>query len=258
EPRAPSPEAGDLARDLFLSPRSCDEMVAAARQRGQLLLVGPPASGKTHVARRLAIYLAGHEERVLFLRMHPEARYADLLGEPGAGRGWVRELCERARDDRSQTYVLVLDELDRGDAARALGEFVGGLSERGQRLRLSASGAPFEVPRNLVVVGTARGLPHDPALVGRFPVVRQPADSLVLGRFLAACRPGMNWVADLHQALNRRLADQGHSLRVGHGLFMLPDLDVASVRGIWAREVLPLLEAHGVDLAGFSYEALRP
>tara|TARA_R110002072_G_scaffold126086_1_gene262830 strand:- start:283 stop:648 length:366 start_codon:yes stop_codon:yes gene_type:complete len=112
------------------------------------------------------------------------------------------------------------------------------------------------VPRNLLVVATARDLPPDPALAGRFPVVGHPGDAKVLRRFLAHRCPGMEWVADLLAALNARLAE--HSLELGHGPFMIPDLDANRCEGIWRREVLPWVRSQGVDERGLSFKELRP
>lgn len=244
-----------LAHDLFLDPTLLAELQATLNQRGRALLVGPPWAGKTHVARRLAIHLAGHLDRVLFLRLHPALTYADLMGrEPGLARAF----CERARDDRDQRYVLVLDEVDAGDAAQALGELTGALAERGQDVQLGTTGAAFLVPRNLLVLATARSLPREGALVGRFPAVRLQADPEVLRRFLAQCRPAMEWVADLLRTLNERLLARDPSAQVGHGAFMDPDLDADRVRLIFRHEVGPLLEAHGIrDDAALELESLR-
>ena len=38
--------------------------------------------------------------------------------------------------DRDARYALILDEIDRGDAARSLGEFLGAAAERGQSVRV--------------------------------------------------------------------------------------------------------------------------
>jgi hypothetical protein len=133
---------------------------------------------------------------------------------------------------------------------------VGGLAERGQEVHLG-SGGTFSVPRNLLVLATARELPADPALVGRFPVVLLPADPEVLRRFLGGCRPALEWVADLLRTLNTRLEADGHSARVGHGVFMDSELDPARLRMIWRREVVPLLAVQGVSPDALDFDALR-
>ncbi|MCA8921741.1 MAG: AAA family ATPase [Planctomycetes bacterium] len=253
---APTEHADRLARDLHLLPALCDDMLAAIRERGRLLLVGPPCTGKTYVARRVAIHVAGHTDRVLFLRAHPGLNYAALIDDRGTP-GLVRTFCERARASRELNFVLLVDELDRGDSAAAFGELIGALSERGNPVRL-ASGEDLSVPRNLQVLATARDYPFDPALMARFPVAPLEADSAVLRRFLAECRPGLEWVARMLDVLNLRLSERGHPLRIGHGFFMDPELDVIRVRRVWQREVLPLLISHGIDTAELGYDALRP
>ena len=251
----PSPDR--IAQDLFLDPDLWHDMEDALAHRGALLLVGPPASGKTYLARHLALHVAGHDERLLVVRSHPELGYADLVDGPG-GPGIVRAFCERAHEEPQRRFALVLDELDRGDPARALGEVLGALVERGRRVRLGRSHDLFVAPRNLNVIATARDLPHDPALWGRFPAVEVPGDPEVLRRFLAARRPGFEWIADLYRALNQRLRETGRAARLGHGPFMDPTLDVKRVQGIWRREVLPWLRSQGLETAGLRYEDLRP
>lgn len=250
-----SEDRGRLARDLYLDEALWSDMEEALDLRGALLLTGPAHSGKTYCARRLAIHSAGHDERTLIVRFHPDLSYADLIDGP-AGPGILRAFCERASAEPRQTHALILDEVDRGDAGRALGEFLGGLVERGRPVHLPRSQAPFAVPRNLHVIATARELPPDPALAGRFPVVEHPGDARVLKRFLAHRCRGMEWVAELLRALNERLRRDG--LELGHGLFMEPDLDVRQVEGIWRREVLPWVASQGGDLEGLSLRDLRP
>ncbi|MBI3725653.1 AAA family ATPase, partial [bacterium] len=147
-----------LARDLGVDELLVADLLDALARRGRVLLVGPLATGKTYLARRLALHVAGREERTLFLRVHPGLGYDDLVearAADGSVRpGIVRELCDRARREREGRFALVLDEADRGDLARALGELAGALSERGAEVRLGRSRERFSFPKNLAVIAT--------------------------------------------------------------------------------------------------------
>ncbi len=259
EPEASPPQASDLPTGLLLDDAIFEDVLAALDQRGRALLVGPVASGKTFCARRIAAHVAGSSERALVLRCHPEFSYGDLVDAPDGSAGVLRAFCDRAQGAADLKFVVVLDEIDRGDSARALGELLGALTERGEEVLLSRSRRRFQVPPNVCFLATARDLPHDPALIGRFPVVRLDADSEILRRYLTERgRPDLGWVADMLRNLNRELAKRSHPLRVGHGLLMVPDLDGRRVQGIWRREVLPLVESHGIESGDLGYSSLRP
>ena len=57
------------------------EIVAALTEdRGQVILAGPPGTGKTWVAKRLASYLtAGEPERQHLVQFHPSYGYEDFI-----------------------------------------------------------------------------------------------------------------------------------------------------------------------------------
>jgi hypothetical protein len=249
-----------LSRDLGVSEKLVQDALDALATRGRVLLTGVAATGKTYLARRIALHIAARDERTTFLRLHPSLGYDELVeGRRPDGsieRGIVRELCERARKERDARFAVVLDDVDKGDIVRALGELAGALLERGSLVQLGRSRDKVAFPKNLHVIATARMAP--PELLGRFPCVAVEPDPEALRRFFARAHSALEWVADLLRQTNERLArERGSAARLGHGLLMDTELDVARLEGIWRREVLPVVHALGLDTAGFELTALR-
>ncbi|MEZ0229284.1 MAG: AAA family ATPase, partial [Planctomycetota bacterium] len=249
-----------LSRDLGFSERVVQDALEALATRGRVLLAGVVGTGKTYLARRIALHLAGRDERVVVLRMHPALGYDDLVEarrpDGQIERGIVRELCERARKEREARFALVLDDVDRGDLTRALGELAGAICERGVEIQLGRSRERVSSPKNLYVIATARSAPHE--LVGRFPAVEVEPDADSLRRFLARSHSALEWVADLLRETNVRLVrDRGPQARLGQAILMDPELDVHRLEGIWRREVLPFVRSLGLDSKDFELAALR-
>jgi 5-methylcytosine-specific restriction endonuclease McrBC GTP-binding regulatory subunit McrB len=112
----------------------------AKRVSLSFLLAGPPGTGKTKYAHDIAAFLSnGDESRVQFLQFHPAFGYDDFVegfrpaevpAVTGVPSGITYVLAQRhflnfadlARKDPSNNYVLVIDELNRGDVARIFGE----------------------------------------------------------------------------------------------------------------------------------------
>ena len=103
---------------------------------------GPPGTGRRS-AHDLADFLTdGDESRVLFLQFHPAFGYDDFVEgfRPSeaevTGKGSTKgvtyvldqrhflKFADKARKDPMNHYVLVIDELNRGDVARIFGEIL--------------------------------------------------------------------------------------------------------------------------------------
>ena len=150
--------------------------------RRNLILQGPPGVGKTLVASRLADSLVGRRdpENVLFVQFHPSYAYEDFVQgwRPREGGGFelrdgpFRDICDRALQDKDDTYVLVIDEINRGNLGKVFGELMMLLEADkrdprwGVRLQYDGTASPkFHVPPNLILIGTMNTADRSLALV---------------------------------------------------------------------------------------------
>jgi 5-methylcytosine-specific restriction protein B len=264
----PDPGAA-LARETFFSEALVRDLLLILELRGQLLLEGPTAVGKTFLARRLAQAFAGDPRRVVFLHLHPGWRYQDLVesapppeGTAAAAPGVLATLAFRAAAEPASRFAIVLDDAGRVDLRALLGECVAALDDRAAEIILPYSRRAFRLPPNLVLIATAALPLSDAALRRRFPAARLEPDPDLLARFLAERTPGLAWLAEAFAALNRRLAeDAGPEAVLGHGIFLRHGLDEIEVERIWRYEVRPYVEARIRDrnsLARCDLAALRP
>jgi MoxR-like ATPase len=267
-----------LAARLLLDEGYLREIAQLLDHKRQVVFYGPPGTGKTYVARELAWALAGGKERVRLVQFHPSYAYEDFIEgyrpRPGGESGFelrdgpFKALAAAALADRAHTYVLIIDEMNRGNVAKVLGELYFLLEYRDEQIQLQYSARPFELPPNLWIIGTMNTADRsiallDAALRRRFAFIpffpdRPPVEGL-LGRWLRKNRPEMAWVADVVDRANERLADRNGA--IGPSFFLKADLDEARLERIWRHEIAPYLEDHFLDeperLAEFELRKLR-
>lgn len=153
---------------------------------------------------------------------------------------------------------MIIDEFNRGDAARIFGELLT-LIEADKRGRgpveLPYSRAPFVVPKNVFIIATMNTADRsiallDAALRRRFGFHELLPDPAVLD---GSCAGGVN-LAALLRTLNARilkhLKRDARNLQVGHSYFQRdgsPLRDFADLRRVLRHEVLPLLQEYCYD-----------
>lgn len=266
-----------LSQELHLGEEFLPEIVDLLEAKRQVIFDGPPGTGKTFVAQKLAEELARPNGRPELVQFHASYAYEDFIQgyrptEDGAFRlhdGPLLRLANRAREHPDDIHVLVIDEINRGNVAKVFGELYFLLEYRGRDVQLQYSDDRFRLPKNLWIIGTMNTADQsiallDSALRRRFYFVtfapdEPPVDGL-LRRWLADSQPDFAWVADVVDLANERLGDPQAAIGPSH--FMREEGITAHwVELIWRHAVLPHVREQLFDtperLADFSLDRLR-
>lgn len=240
-----------------------DEVLELLADKGQVVFYGPPGTGKTFIAKQLARAIAPDPELRRVVQFHPSTSYEDFFegyrpSTDASGnlsysltRGPLAELAEHAEHD-PRSHVLVIDELNRANIPKVLGELLFLLEYRDETIVPLYRPEGFRLPPNLWVLATMNTADRsiatiDAALRRRFHFVpifpdRWPIEGL-LARHLERHDRDPGW-ADLVDMVNVGLRDQlgSSDLLIGPSHFMGRDLDEATMARIWRHDVEPFLE----------------
>ena len=170
----PAPDYGIdniLVDGCFLNRPTLESMLQRLRTKQNLILQGPPGTGKTWLAKKLAYALIGRkdETKVRPMQFHPNLSYEDFVRgwrPQGDGRlelvdGPFLQVVADAREDPDSDYVMVIEEINRGNPASIFGEMLT-LLEADKRKADEAlalaypreAGERVYIPPNVYVIGT--------------------------------------------------------------------------------------------------------
>ena len=257
---------GVAAEELLCGVEFLNDIVELLEDKGQVILYGPPGTGKTYFAQRIVQALSPDSNAQALVQFHPAYSYEDFFegfrpAVDDAGNmtyrltpGPLVQIAERARANPEQRHVMVIDEINRANLPRVLGELLFLLEYRDRTVHTQyRPEAEFSLPENLWFIGTMNTADRSIALIDaamrrRFHFVpffpnHGPTAGL-LRRWMAEYSPGQRWVADLVDAVNDQLTGEigGDHLLIGPSHFMKRDLDTDSLRRIWQYNIEPLIE----------------
>jgi len=265
----------------FLERATLEQAIDLLKTKKNLILQGPPGTGKTWLAKRLGYALIGEKDplRLMAVQFQPSLSYEDFVrgyrpnGTTGLTLvdGAFLEAVAAAKAEPARPYVLVIEEINRGNPAQIFGELLTLLEAdkrcESEALRLAYPISQTErvhVPPNLYIVGTMNIADRSLALVDlalrrRFAFVNlNPNFGAAWQQYCKARGAPDELLKAIRQAivgLNEIIAtDQslGAQFSVGHS-FLTPAAEMDAARwktwlgNVILTEIKPLLMEYWYD-----------
>lgn len=255
-----------------------------------LILYGPPGTGKTYHTIDKALEILGYKEpddraeklkafksyrdkdRIVFTTFHQSMSYEDFIEgiKPTLDKtpvgyiiedGLFKQISDKASNDMVNNYVLIIDEINRGNIANIFGELIT-LIEDSKRagekeaisVKLPYSKETFSVPNNLYIIGTMNTADRsvealDSALRRRFVFEEMmPCPNLLIDVKVKNLDISLK---DLLETINGRieiLKDREH--QIGHSYFMgfvkgeACEIEAKELLPVFKNNIIPLLQEY--------------
>lgn len=260
---------------VYAAPR-VDELVAHLQRRRFVILEGPPGTGKTRLAQEVLRDYRARGGDGAMTTFHPSVTYESFVGglSPEAEQGQMifrpragallRAIAAARALPPGRRYLLVVDEVNRADLAKVLGEAItlfepGDVRSVDLPFTFEGFAKTVSLPANLDVLGTMNSSDRSIALLDhairrRFAFWRLWPDAAVID---AHGLPGARGYFDaLFKLFVEHASDDVLALVPGHSYFLRRDGDDERVEERIQRELRPLLEeylAQGL-VSGFAEE----
>ncbi len=260
----------DFLNEVYMDEDTYNTLTELLEAKYNVILQGAPGVGKTFAAKRLAYSIMGQKDtsRVAMVQFHQSYSYEDFIqGYRPSKDGFELEngtfykFCKEAEEDNERPYFFIIDEINRGNLSKILGELMMLIEKdkRGEKIKLLYSNEWFTVPQNVRIIGMMNTADRslalmDYALRRRFAFFDfAPAfSSEGFKNYLAEKNsPKLEKLIAAVESLNSTISTDeslGDGFRIGHSYFCTDD-EVTDewLKSVVEYEVIPLIKEYWFD-----------
>lgn len=245
-----------------------DKYAKLVSHKNQVIFQGAPGTGKSYLANIFARYLTeDNPEQLEIIQFHSSYSYEDFVQgyRPNKEGGFTLKngvfstICNKAKNEPDKKFVIIVDEINRGNLSKIFGELMYLLEYRDQKIKLTYSpNTLFSIPSNLYLIGTMNTADRSLAMVDyalrrRFSFITLRTDYEIIAKLLKSnsCRLNIDILIQNIKNINKQIIENlslGKDFEIGHSFFIkTKKLDILKLNELWEYDLKPLLEEYFFD-----------
>lgn len=260
----------DFLNEVYMDEDTYNTLTELLEAKYNVILQGAPGVGKTFAAKRLAYSIMGQKDtsRVAMVQFHQSYSYEDFIqGYRPSKDGFELEngtfykFCKEAEEDNERPYFFIIDEINRGNLSKILGELMMLIEKdkRGEKIKLLYSNEWFTVPQNVRIIGMMNTADRSLALMD-YALRRRFAffdfapsfSSEGFKNYLAEKNsPKLESLITAVESLNNTISSDeslGDGFRIGHSYFCTDgEITDEWLKSVVEYEVIPLIKEYWFD-----------
>lgn len=137
----------DFLNKVYMDEDTYNTLTELLEAKYNVILQGAPGVGKTFAAKRLAYSIMGQKDtsRVAMVQFHQSYSYEDFIQGYRPSKdgfelvnGAFYKFCKEAEEDNERPYFFIIDEINRGNLSKILGELMMLIEKdkRGEKIKL--------------------------------------------------------------------------------------------------------------------------
>ena len=153
-------------KDTFFSEEFFNNIIDTLKVKKNIILQGPPGTGKTFISKKIAERITGKKENIFSIQFHQSYSYEEFVvgykpnseGNFALQKGSLIQVCERAKQNENENFVMFIDEINRANISKVFGELLSLIEndkrgpENAVKILYSENDINFYIPSNLYFI----------------------------------------------------------------------------------------------------------